>query len=75
MIKKESLLNKKKKEKEETKKLSWLQSRKNLEQRIIDLHHLLDDAHTPDVDLEDELYRLEQRWIRNFGEETWRKKL
>jgi hypothetical protein len=52
-----------------------MQSRKNMEQRIIDLHHLLDDAHTPNVDLEMELYGLEKLWRKRYGNESWRNKL
>lgn len=74
MIKKKNLFDKKK-ETKETEKVAWMQSRKNMEQRIIDLHHLLDDAHTPNVDLEMELYGLEKLWRKRYGNESWRNKL
>tara|TARA_R100000329_G_scaffold149822_1_gene141275 strand:+ start:873 stop:1130 length:258 start_codon:yes stop_codon:yes gene_type:complete len=57
------------------KTVAWMQQRKNMEQKIINLHKLLDNAHTPDVDAERELDRLEQRWLRIYGKETWRNKL
>jgi hypothetical protein len=70
--KKKTLLKKKE---PKTNTIAWMQQRKNMEQRIIDLHHLLDDAHTPDVDKENELYRLEQLWFKRYGNESWRSKL
>ena len=77
MIKKKNLFDKKKETKETkgTEKVAWMQSRKNMEQTIINLHHLLDDAHTPDVDLEVYLGKLERLWRKRYGSESWRNKL